>query len=59
MITLLASALLSCSDAAWLIQGINKAELPAATRADLVLSIMEGTERDCDLQAALEAEPRR
>ena len=59
MITLLASALLTCSDAAWLIQGINKADLPVATRADLVLSIMEGTDPNCELTAALEAEPRR
>ena len=59
MITLLASALLSCSDAAWLIQGIRGSDMSPAVQADLVLSIMEGTERDCDLQAALEAEPRR
>ena len=59
MITILASALLTCPDAAWIIQGIRESDLTPAIRADLVLSVMEGTDPSCDLGAALEAEPRR
>ena len=59
MITLLASMFLSCSDAAWIIQGIREADLSSTAKSDMVLSVMEGTDPECDLGAALEAEPRR
>lgn len=59
MITLLASMFLSCSDAAWIIQGIKQTDLSSADKADLVLSVMEGTDTKCDLTAALEAQSRR
>jgi hypothetical protein len=59
MITLLASAILSCSEAAWIIQGIRAADLSSATRADMVLSVLESTDSGCDLDSALEAESRR
>ena len=59
MITLLASAILSCSEAAWIIQGIRSTDISSAARSDMVLSVMESTDRECDLASALEAEPRR
>ena len=59
MITLLASMFLTCSDAAWIIQGIRQTDLSSAAKSDMVLSVMEGTDPECDLGAALEAEPRR
>ena len=59
MITLLASAILSCSEAAWIIQGIRAADLSPAIRADMVLSVIESTDSECDLDSALEAESRR
>ena len=59
MITILASMFLSCSDAAWIIQGIRGADLSTAAQSDMVISVMEGTDPECDLGAALEAEPRR
>jgi hypothetical protein len=59
MITILLSALLSCSDAAWIIQGIEQADITQAEKSELILTVMDGTDRNCDLTAALEAEPRR
>ena len=59
MITILLSTLLSCSDAAWIIQGIEQADITQAEKSELILTVMDGTDRNCDLTAALEAEPRR
>ena len=59
MITLLASMFITCSDAAWIIQGVERSDLSEAIKADLVLEIIEQTDPECDLTAALEAETRR
>jgi len=59
MIELLASMYLTCPDAAWIIQGIRNSEMSAALQSDLVVEVIQGTDPDCDLGAALEANPRR
>ena len=56
----LLSMLLSCSDAAWIIQGIRSSELMnQATKSELILEIYRGTDPQCDMEQALsEADPR-
>ena len=58
MIELLASMTLSCPDAAWIIQGIRNSEMRSALQSDLVIEVIQATDPDCDLGAALEANPR-
>ena len=59
MIELLAAMTLSCADSAWLIQGIRNSDTSPAIQSELVVEIIQATDPDCDLGAALEANPRR
>ena len=59
MITILASTLLSCTDAAWVIQGIRQSDLSPAMQAEMVITVIEGTDTKCDLTESLEAQSRR
>ena len=59
MIEFFASMTLSCPDSAWLIQGIRNSDMSATLQSELVVEIIQATDPDCDLGAALEANPRR
>ena len=58
--TFLLSMLLSCSDAAWIIQGIRQSELmDRGMKSELILEVYRGTDPQCDMEQALsEAKPR-
>ena len=57
----LLSMLLSCADAAWIIQGIQQSEIMTSKmRSELILEVKRGTEPTCDIERELsEGEPRR
>ena len=56
----LLSMLLSCSDSAWIIQGIRQSEFISSTQKfELMIEVYRGTDPQCDMEQALsEAEPR-
>ena len=52
--TYLLSMLLSCADAAWILQGIRQSEIMSPTiRAELTLEVLRGTEPSCDIEREL------
>ena len=59
--TFFLSMLLSCADAAWILQGIRQSEIMTPTmRAELTLEVLRGTEPTCDIERELsEGKPRR
>ena len=49
MISILLSAVLSCEDASWIIQGVRRSEgLSDRERSEIILEIMISAEDECD-----------
>ena len=48
MIELLLSAQLTCADANWILDGIEKADLPVVQRAELKLAVLENMPENCE-----------
>ena len=58
--TYLLSMLLSCADAAWIIQGIQQSQIMSPSmREELMTEVLRGTEPTCDIERELsEGKPR-
>jgi hypothetical protein len=59
MIPLLLSLTLSCSEAVWIIDGILQTDVGSEVKIDLIDSVMESTEPNCDFNMESNREPRR
>ena len=57
MITFLMSALLSCEDANWIIQGIRRSDISQSIKSELIIETMLASEDECDFVS--ETESRR
>lgn len=59
MIDILASTLLTCSEAAYIIRGIESVDISDKLKTELSIEVYRGTDPHCDLPEALaEAKPR-
>jgi len=41
------SAIISCSDGKWILDGIASAELTSAARSDMIISVIQSMPDDC------------
>ena len=44
----LLASIISCSDGKWILDGLASSTLPAADRADMVITVLESMPDDCD-----------
>ena len=44
---LAASLTLSCSDGAWILEGLTETDLPTEAKTDMVMSVLESMPDDC------------
>ena len=59
MIIILASFILSCPDANWIVQGIGDSDVDEATKIDMISTITENVEDGCDFTQESERDLRR
>ena len=48
MIELLLAATLSCADAAWILQGVERTDLSVGQKAEIKIEILKEMPDDCD-----------
>ena len=44
----LLASILTCSDGKWILDGLTRSDLSPATRADMVITVLESMPDDCD-----------
>ena len=49
MEALLLASMLSCSDAQWIINGVNSTEMPQADKSEIIIEVIQHMPDDCDI----------
>ena len=47
MEAILLASLLSCSDAQWIINGVNGTDMPQADKSDVIIEVIQAMPDDC------------
>ena len=49
MEALLLASMLSCSDAQWIINGINSTDMPQVDKSEVIIEVIQHMPDDCDI----------